>query len=192
MTLTAVLFAGGLSSRMGTDKAQVEVFGQPLWARQLNLLQSLKPETVWVSARARPSWCPTNIEAVLDDHPSRGPLSGLVPALARIKTSHLLALAIDLPCITQTMLERLWRTAEVGRGVVRVNQGRFEPLCAIYPRESAAIAAEALNRGELSLQQLILRLEQQNLLRRFPITAIDEEAFLNLNTSADLNRLEQA
>jgi len=97
MTLTAVLFVGGRSRRMGADKATLEIAGEPLWRKQIKLLRELQPQSLCISARERPAWCPLEIEAVLDDPPSRGPLSGLAAALRRLRTSHLLALAIDLP-----------------------------------------------------------------------------------------------
>src|SRR5579864_2470571 len=111
-TLTAVLFVGGLSRRMGIDKATLEFAGEPLWARQLRQLRELKPDTLWISARSRPPWCPPEIEVILDDPPSRGPLSGLDAALRRLQTSHLLALAIDLPRINVELLRKLWCLAQ--------------------------------------------------------------------------------
>src|SRR5437899_8869489 len=152
MTLTAVLFVGGLSRRMGTDKALIEFGSQPLWAKQINLLRGLGPQSLWVSARARPAWCPPEIGLVLDTPPSRGPLSGLVAALGQLQTSHLLALAIDLPLMTSAVLQRLWGMAQPGRGIIPLNGESFEPLCAIYPAEAAAPAASALTGKDCSLQ----------------------------------------
>src|SRR5215467_14754983 len=108
MTLTALLMAGGVSRRMGFDKATVMLAGKPLWQRQLTLLKKLHPQNLCVSARCRPAWCPADIEIMLDEPPSRGPLSGLAAALTRLKTSHLLALAIDLPRMTGLHLRQLW------------------------------------------------------------------------------------
>src|SRR6185312_15889507 len=103
-TLTAVLFVGGLSRRMGEDKATLQFDGEPLWVRQVQLLRELKPDVLWISARARPIWCPSEIEVIADEPPSRGPLSGLAAALRKIQTSHLLALAIDMPRMNSDVL----------------------------------------------------------------------------------------
>ena len=186
VSVTALLMAGGLSRRMGRDKATLIVAGEPLWARQLRLLRELESEAIWISARARPEWRPEEVEVILDEPPSRGPLSGVAAALARLQTSHLLALAIDLPRITSAHLRKLQARAVVGCGVVPFNGDRFEPLCAIYPKEAAAVASERLQRNDVSLQGLVSTLAAKKLVRAYSVEAIEKELYLNVNTLQDL------
>ena len=47
----ALLLAGGHSRRMGVDKAFLKWQGRPLWQRQADLLSSLEPAQVLISAR---------------------------------------------------------------------------------------------------------------------------------------------
>lgn len=185
MTLTAVLLAGGLSQRMGADKATLVLEGEPLWARQIKLLREVTAQ-VWVSARERPSWCPSNIECVPDESPSCGPLSGLVASLNRLETSHLLALAVDLPRMTAQQLSKLCVMARSGRGVIPVNGEIFEPLCAIYPVEAVAAARTALAGQHFSLQRLARILVSENLAEAYRIAEAEKEFFHNANTPADL------
>ncbi|MDP9003372.1 MAG: NTP transferase domain-containing protein, partial [Verrucomicrobiota bacterium] len=77
LTLTGMLLIGGESRRMGRDKATIEFKGQHLWRRQLEVLRLLGAERILVSTRTLPSWLPDDVEPLLDDPPSRGPLSGL-------------------------------------------------------------------------------------------------------------------
>lgn len=72
-TLTAVLFAGDESRRMGRDKATLRIDGETLWPLQLRILRELQSEQIMVSTRGRPAWCPPEIETVLDQPPSCGP-----------------------------------------------------------------------------------------------------------------------
>src|SRR5581483_4447795 len=134
------LFVGGESTRMGRDKATLAVGGEFLWERQLRLLREVRPEVVAVSARSRPRWCPADVAVILDGRPSRGPLSGLAKGLAGLRTTHLLALAVDMPRITAGRLRALLARARPGRGVMPVRDGRPEGLCAIYPVEAAGLA----------------------------------------------------
>src|SRR5450631_272010 len=104
MTLTAVLLAGGESRRMGRDKAAITFRGEPLWQRQLEVLRALLPEKIFVSVRQEPSWLSLETELLLDEPPSRGPLSGLTRALASTQTSHLVVLAVDMPFMTSEQM----------------------------------------------------------------------------------------
>ena len=188
ITLTAVLLAGGQSRRMGTDKATLLFAGEPLWARQLRVLRELGPESLFVSARARPAWCPAEVEVVLDEGPARGPLSGVAAALARMQTTHLLVLAVDLPRMTTGHLRILREHALPGCGVVPVREGRFEPLCAIYPRQAAVYAAEALTGEDVSLRSFVRRLQAEGLIQTMAVSAEDDRLYLNLNEPSDLHK----
>jgi molybdopterin-guanine dinucleotide biosynthesis protein A len=184
--------AGGLSTRMGVEKATLIIKGQPLWARQVQLLRELEPEALLISARQRPAWCPDGIEVVLDSPPSQGPLSGLAAVLGRLQTSHLMTLAVDLPLMEVSFLRKLWHLAEPGCGVVPENEGSFEPLCAIYPAQAAAETAAALEQGDLALQHLVKRMLQQGLLREYAVKGTERALFINVNTAADLERCRTA
>jgi molybdenum cofactor guanylyltransferase len=186
ITYTAVLFAGGESRRMGTDKAALIIAGEALWRRQLKTLRQLRPDVLWISARTKPAWAPRNVDIVLDASPSRGPLSGLCSALATMKTTHLLALAIDLSQMRPEQLVKLCGLARPGMGVIPKNGEFYEPLCAIYPASAAPIASEALERGQLSLQSLVSSLIEQNAMQIFSVKKEDQRLYKNLNTPADL------
>ena len=181
MTLTAVLLAGGESRRMGRDKATIEFDGQPLWKRQLEILRALGPEEICVSARTNPSWLPNDAELLLDDPPSRGPLSGLTKALAAMRTTHLIALAVDMPFMTSEQLAILRELAAEGRGVVPVIGERAEPLAAIYPAEAAVNFATALAGADFSLQRVIRHLAAEKKVRLLAVPAEDEDLYRSVN-----------
>jgi molybdenum cofactor guanylyltransferase len=187
MTLTALLLAGGRSSRMGFDKATLTIAGEPLWQRQLRVLRELSPAVLWVSARARPAWCPPDIDVIPDESPVRAPLSGLVAGLRRLQTSHLLVLAIDLPRIPPDHLRKLCDLARPGSGVIPLNDGYFEPLCAIYPVEAAASAQAALESGDVSLQHFGKTLLHESLAQTYVLTTEERPLYVNLNTPSDLS-----
>jgi len=186
ITLTALLLAGGQSRRMGMDKATLLIAGEPLWARQLRVLRELNPEALAVSARTRPEWCSPELAVVLDNEPSRGPLSGLAAALGGLQTSHLVVLAVDLPRMTLQHLRELLARAGSGSGVVPERDGRLEPLCAIYPAEAAAIAAEALSSGDVSLQSFARRLQREGRIQVLPVDGTRAGFYHNLNAPEDL------
>jgi molybdopterin-guanine dinucleotide biosynthesis protein A len=185
ITLTAVLLAGGESRRMGRDKAAVVFRDEPLWRRQLRILRDLGPEKVFVSARTESSWLPPDTELLLDEPPSRGPLSGLTKALARMQTSHLVVLAVDMPFITREQLRFLCTMVSEGRGIVPVIGERAEPLAAVYPAEAAADFAAALAGHDFSLQRIIRTLAADEKIRLYAVPAADEHLYRSVNEPGD-------
>jgi molybdopterin-guanine dinucleotide biosynthesis protein A len=186
MTLTGLLLVGGFSWRMGRDKATLVSGDQPLWARQLSLLRQIKADTICISAREQPDWAPADVQVLLDTPPSRGPLTGIALALTTMTTCHLLALAVDLPQLTAEYLRKLVALTPSGKGLVPCNEGREEPLTAVYPKEAAGLALEVLASEDVSLRSFVRRLRLQNLLVEYRVTPEERILHRNLNTPEDL------
>ena len=184
--LSAVLVTGGESRRMGTDKATFVFRGRPLWQNQLELLRKLKPTEIFISAKTDPKWRPHDVTFVGDVPPSCGPLSGLAASMNRMSTSHLLALAIDMPWMSSEYLEFLCAQMEPGRGVLPKIGDRAEPLAAIYPREAAFETAKTLAGTNFSLQCLAYDLVAVGKLRVIRVTHQKEKFFRNINELSDL------
>jgi molybdenum cofactor guanylyltransferase len=183
-----VLLAGGESRRMGKDKATLLCRGKPLWQIQLELLRKLEPTEIFVSARTDPVWRTGDAQFVADELPSRGPLSGLAASLAHMRTRHLLALAIDMPFMTEKYLTFLCSQIEPRRGVIAKIEDRFEPLAAIYPLEALTNFRSALTGTDFSMQTVASRLAAEGTLRVRPLTSKEKKLFLNLNEPSDLLR----
>jgi molybdenum cofactor guanylyltransferase len=189
MKISAVLLAGGESRRMGTDKATILFRGKPLWQIQLGLLGKLGPSEIFVSARTDPLWRPADVQFVADVPPSRGPLSGLAGSTAKMRTAHLLALAIDMPFMSENFLRYLCEHMEPGRGILPTIENRAEPLAAIYPREAETDFREAMAGADFSLQNLVRRLIAAGKLRELAVTGQERKLFTNVNELADLAAL---
>jgi len=170
---------------MGRDKATMEFDGRSLWEPQLRVLREITPEKIFVSARARPAWLPDDAALLLDDRPSRGPLSGLTKALAAMRTTHLLALAVDMPFMTSEQLRNLCSLAQAGLCVVPMIRDQAEPLAAIYAAEAAADFASALAGTDFSLQTIIRKLALQAKLRLFAVAPKDEHFYRSVNEPGD-------
>ena len=166
---------------MGQDKATLLWRGRPLWAWQLDTLRELNPARILLSARSEPSWLPSDVEVVLDESPSRGPLSGLIAGFARSETDHLLALAVDLPFMTASHLRFLAEGIGAGKGIVPVVEDRFQPLVAIYPKEIHMAGYSS----DVSLQPLLRRLIEQDKMKPIRISADNVQLYFNMNTRAD-------
>lgn len=177
---SAVLLAGGKSTRMGTDKALLEIEGETLWQRQLRLLRSLEPHELFFAGGETLE--PLGCVRIADAKPECGPLGGLTSALGRCSAPLLFALAVDLPRLTSDYLRGLLAASSETQGVVP----RGQPLAAVYPRVVLPLAQDYLARGNYSMQRFAADCAERGLVRQIEISAEDEPLFLNLNTPHDL------
>jgi molybdenum cofactor guanylyltransferase len=187
MTISAVLLAGGKSSRMGRDKATLPFRDAPLWQNQLRLLRALDLREILVSAQTDPPWRPADVHFIPDEQPSCGPLGGIAAALAQIETDYLLTLAIDTPFVSESYLRELCGRVETNSGIVPMIGDRAEPLVAVYPRGASADFANALCGENFSLQLLVRKLIGLRKLRGAQVSSQQEALFRNLNQPADLD-----
>src|SRR5476651_1092157 len=97
-SFSAVVLAGGRSTRMGSDKALLSLPGSDLllWQRQVRVLEELKPEEIFWSGAARPG-LPENLRLIADEVENAGPLAGISACLNLLESDLLVVLAIDLP-----------------------------------------------------------------------------------------------
>jgi len=189
--LVGALFAGGKSSRMGRDKACIEIAGVPLWKRQIDLLKSAC-ETVVISAPVPPAWLPDGVPFVQDSPAAQGPLAGLLAILERAasrEASHVLALAVDLPRMTHAVLHQLIDECRKGTGSVRAGVRGFEPLCAVYPVEALPVLQRLSVVRSCKMQEAVKDLLAGSLLVEQPQSPGDAAAFFNLNSPEELAAL---
>jgi len=143
---TAVILAGGRSSRMGRDKTLLEVGGQPLIARLADQLRPLFPE-VLVSADDAAKYRFLDLPVIRDAVPDQGPLMGILSSLRAAGRDRVLVLAADIPVAEPAFIRELLRLSDQADVVMPVDaNGRSEPLFAVYrktviPRAEAALAA---------------------------------------------------
>jgi molybdopterin-guanine dinucleotide biosynthesis protein A len=182
---SAVLLAGGQSSRMGCDKALLPLGGEPLWRRQWTLLATAGANDRWLSVRPDQTWVPPDLPVLHDAVTNAGPLAGIAAALERTRGTHLMVLAVDLPQMRAAWFERLRAHCAPGIGAVGRRDGWFEPLAAIYPRELARPAVAALIRGEYALQRFLVAAGSAMM----PVDIGDAEAgwFANWNERDDVS-----
>jgi molybdopterin-guanine dinucleotide biosynthesis protein A len=184
--VSAFVLAGGQSSRMGTDKAFVEVEGQSLLIRALNLVTGLTPNVQIVGSEAKFGEFGKVVE---DEFPNHGPLGGIHAALRTSSSELNLILAVDMPLVPEKFLRYLVGEARQHDAVVTVPKvgGRWQPLCAIYRRPFAEVAQDALEKGQNKIDTLFretrLHVLEESELER---TGFSSDIFRNLNTPEDL------
>lgn len=183
--VSAFVLAGGQSSRMGSDKAFLELDGQPLIRRVLGLAHAVTPEPRIVGSATK---FRAFADVLEDEFPGCGPLAGIQAALRASMEELNLILAVDMPFVAVAFLQHLVRQAAASDAWVTAPraEGRWQPLCAVYRREFAEIAEQSLREGKYKIDPLFRRvkvfsIEEHELRER----GFSPDMFRNLNTPED-------
>ena len=188
-----VVLAGGLSSRMGRDKARITVGGEPLILRQLRVLHDAGMGRRGVAVSQTPPVgqlddLPPGVEVLRDERLGQGPLAGIERALGAVQPAetHVLVIAVDLPRLTAAFLGSLLQGVRPGIGVVPSVEGRLEPLVAVYPRECHGEVAVRLVRGSASVQDLLRSGLREGWMIECPVAPGEAALLANWNRPGDL------
>lgn len=101
VTCVGIVLAGGRSSRMGQDKAQLSWRGRPLLEHQVDTLHAAGIVTVYVSGE-QPGY-----QGIPDDTPHAGPLGGVASIVAQLADTRLIVVPVDMPHLGAALLKRL-------------------------------------------------------------------------------------
>lgn len=188
---TIAIQAGGRSSRLGRDKALVEIDGITLIERVLQNVRALSDDIILTSNR------PAHLDHLgypifADEHPGAGALEGLHTALTHAQQPYVLVLACDLPFLSQPLLRHQLKLAQQA-DVILPRQGEHcEPLHAVYRRAAClpplrVARAEGRKRVQHIWRTLRVHHVEGAVLRELDPYGL---SFFNINTRSDLQRAE--
>ena len=148
--LSCVVQAGGLSSRMGRDKARMPFCGEPLIERVLGRLASVGSELVVTTSRPEElayleqlTFGGLHPRVVMDIDGPAGAMRGIASSLTAAWLPLVAIVACDMPFLSPELIGTLADRVEgipLDVCVPREDRG-IEPLCAVWRRESCAPAA---------------------------------------------------
>ena len=147
------ILAGGESSRMGRDKALLELEGVALLVRTARVVESVAgPPTVVGNPE---SYRSLGLRVIGDDWPGAGPLGGIATALRVATAPWSLVVACDLPFLTRSWLDYLISRALASEedAVLPMNVRGAEPLCAMYHKRCEPAIRAALEHGSRKITE---------------------------------------
>jgi molybdopterin-guanine dinucleotide biosynthesis protein A len=187
--MTGIILSGGKNSRMGKNKALLEVGGKRLIDRTVALFQSVFKEVIIVTANPL-DYLDQKTVIVTDILPDKGALGGVYTGLFYAAGEYAFVGACDMPFMNRAFLEYMVSRADGYDIIVPAPPDGLQPLHAIYARRCLPAIRSLLDRGRLQIKELY---PGQRLLKIPPevLRAHDPEGrmFMNLNTPEDLLKL---
>jgi molybdopterin-guanine dinucleotide biosynthesis protein A len=199
-SFSLIVLAGGLASRLGSDKALHPIAGKPMIKHIVERLAGLADEVIVVIARnaSRSVYLetlPSFTRLICDEREGKSPLIGIMTGLRRCNSRYAAILSCDVPLVNKQVIQLLVQLAPDADAVIpRWSTGRLEPLEAVYRTDLMLHAAEqALAEGYWAPKDAIHKLIRVMYLSvEDQISRVDPQlkTFFNVNTREDALRAQ--
>jgi molybdopterin-guanine dinucleotide biosynthesis protein A len=191
MKIHGFVTAGGRSSRMGRDKAWLELGGRSMIELVIEQLRSITTE-IGIIASGK-EYERLGCSLFSDEKTSIGPLEAIRTALTNARASLIVLVACDLPFVKSELFAELIRRTSNYDAVVPVGpDGRLEPLCAVYSTRALKAATELIEGGERKVNLLFDRVPTSFVaFEELQKLEGSDSFFTNVNTPEDYTRAQE-
>ncbi|MDD2319887.1 MAG: formate dehydrogenase accessory sulfurtransferase FdhD [Geobacteraceae bacterium] len=189
--VTAVILAGGKSTRMKSNKALLPYSGELFIERIHRQLSALFPEVMLVTNTPELyRFLPCRM--VPDEYQGLGSLAGIHAALKHSSTEYVFVVACDMPYLNSELLRQMVAKAQGCDVVIPESDGGYEPLHAIYRKSCLPAMEEALQSGKIKIVDCF-DWSKVSVVSRDEIVAVDPEflSFRNINTPEEYFRFRE-
>ncbi|WP_298038471.1 formate dehydrogenase accessory sulfurtransferase FdhD [uncultured Desulfuromonas sp.] len=145
--VTGVILAGGESSRMGSDKSLLPIYGARFIDHVYRTLDALFEEVIIVT-NSPDLYSGIDCRKVPDIYYAQGSLAGIHSGLCHARSDKVFVAACDMPFLNPEVVRSLCERAGHDDVVIPVHGEGAEPLHALYSKACIAPMKEALDLGK--------------------------------------------
>lgn len=175
LDLPCVIFAGGKSSRMGTDKALLPFGGYTTLAEYQYKKASAIFNKVYISCKTRKKFC-FDADFIEDEDEVYSPRSAFLTIFNKLDADRFFVMSVDTPFVSKEVCQKL--DSEDKQNVdatVAILADQLQPLCGIYHRSMQEMFFSSKQKKNHKLTRLLQQADTQ------AIGFDDPKLFLNLN-----------
>ncbi|MCD4703139.1 MAG: molybdenum cofactor guanylyltransferase [Methanosarcinaceae archaeon] len=196
MCRSSLILAGGLGKRLGfAEKGLIHLEGRTLIEQIINTLAPITDEII-ISLRDRSQQEQfrrhlSDHKVVFDQYHHVGPLAGMLEGFKAAKGEYIFVTGCDMPYLDAGVIEYMFERAQGHDAAIpRWDDGRMEPLCAVYRVCSMIAGIEtAILDDETFILAPVFKLDDAVDIDVNRIRMLDPDlrTFVNINTQQDLD-----
>ncbi len=171
--ITGLVLAGGLSSRMGTNKALLKVQNETLLDRTQRFLKYIGCHEVLISGQYDGYHC-------VEDDEHLGPLSGIFAGLRACETEKMLILPVDMPYMSIDLLQLLCSFQFESAGICYLDQPF--PMLLRKTDETVDLLKQLLSENTPANQRSLFRFIKLAQISMLPVSPKYNHCFDSTNT----------
>lgn len=182
------ILAGGLSSRMGSDKGLLKVNNRCLIEY---VIDHLKPcvDRIFICAD-NAAYIHLGYPLIADSTPQAGPAGGIAAALRHATATSLFVISCDTPFVSEQLIRHIILLSAGAEITIPLVNGYMEPLSGVYSKSCDHDWQEMLNKGQRKMQAFIEHFNYRVLDYKADLQS-DEGAFININTPEDFENAKK-
>jgi molybdopterin-guanine dinucleotide biosynthesis protein A len=169
--ITGIILSGGKSTRMGENKAFIQIEGVPIIKRIYDLFKQLFQEVIIVTNQ-KELFSNFDSKIYSDLIPGKGALGGLYTGIVFSSSHHSFCVACDMPFIRESVVQYLIENIDDEDVIVPRTKDGLQPLHAIYSKNCAEPIRKIIEEGKSKIIDLY---------RQVNVKIVDEKDFLCLD-----------
>jgi len=164
--MTAIILAGGKSSRFGRDKAFVKIEGIPIIKRQIKILAMIFKKIIIVTNSPR-KYRLKGVKIIQDIIPDKGPLGGLYSGLRASDSIYNFVVACDMPFLNERLVKYMIKNIKNFDVFIPKIDNKLHPLCGIYSKNCIPVIEQRLMQDRLKVSGIFSMVQES--IKHFPI-----------------------
>ena len=187
--VTGIILSGGKSTRMGEDKAFIELEGVPIVRRIYTLFKELFQEVIIVTNQQELF---KNFDSKIysDLIPNQGALGGLYTGLFFSTFQYSFCVACDMPFLKKALVQYIINHIEGEDVIVPRTEDGLQPLHAIYSKNCLDPIKIIMEQGKYKIIDFYNQVNVK-IVEEKDFTVLDplRESFINVNTPDELHSI---
>jgi molybdopterin-guanine dinucleotide biosynthesis protein A len=184
--ITAIILAGGKSSRMGTDKGLMDLNGKAMVEHVLASVRHITNNIIIVANNNK--YNRFGYIVYKDILKNCGPMGGIYSGLTYSTTENNLVISCDIPFISNKLLQYVIKNSNGYDVAVPVHNGKLEPLCAIYSKKCVQKLKDLLLKKELKMHDALSNFHVKKVVISPQQNFYSEKLFQNINSKDELKK----
>lgn len=192
--MTGIVLAGGLSTRLGRDKAFIRLNSATLLEMVMSTLKNVVERIIVVVNEPEKfeHFISADTRVLTDRVPHQGPLGGILTGLEVSPDFHNLVVSCDAPFVKKDLISFLVSQADNFDIVVPRINSHLEPLLAVYSRNCIRYASESLEKKDFRIISFFPKVKvkyvEADVLRENDPELL---SFFNINTEEELKKAKE-
>ena len=181
-SITAIILAGGKSTRMKTEKGLVSFRGKMIVEHVIEALNKITHHIIIVTAN--PAYKQFGFPCFEDEMQNKGPLGGIYTGLVHSTAQKNLVVGCDMPLISVNVLSDLVNNSSDEDVLLTEHLGKAEPLCSVYDKNCIPHFKSLLEQNHLKITDALKGLTTR-------VTSFDKEEWFKGNEFININSIDE-